>query len=83
VQLDEAARNGIDLQLSGHTHKGQLWPLNYLINSIFEVGYGYKKKGNTHIIVSSGFGLWGPRVRTSGRSEILQIDIEFTGENTQ
>ncbi|NLA48660.1 MAG: metallophosphoesterase, partial [Bacteroidales bacterium] len=79
LQLSEAVKHGIDLQLSGHTHKGQLWPLNYLIDKTYEVGYGYRKKGNTHIIVSSGFGLWGTRVRTSGRSEVLQIDVEFTG----
>lgn len=79
LQLGEAADNGIDLQLSGHTHKGQLWPLNYLIDKIYEVGYGHRKIGNTHVIVSSGFGLWGPRVRTSGRSEVIQVDLEFTG----
>lgn len=83
MHLDEAVKGGVDLQLSGHTHYGQLWPLNYLISRIFEVGYGYLKKDGTRIIVSSGYGLWGPRVRTSGRSEILQIDIEFTGENIQ
>ncbi len=79
LQLSEAVKQGIDLQLSGHTHRGQLWPLNYLIDKIYEVGYGYRKIGNTHIIVSSGYGLWGPRVRTSGRSEVLQVDVEFTG----
>jgi predicted MPP superfamily phosphohydrolase len=79
LQLSEAVNHGIDLQLSGHTHRGQLWPLNYLIDKIYEVGYGYRKTGNTHIIVSSGYGLWGPRVRTSGRSEVLRIDVEFTG----
>ncbi|HBE42663.1 MAG TPA: metallophosphoesterase [Bacteroidales bacterium] len=78
LNLGEAEKNGIDLQLSGHTHKGQLWPLNHLIDRIYEVGHGYKKKGNTHIIVSSGYGLWGPRVRTSGRPEVLQINIKFT-----
>lgn len=79
MELGESEKHGVDLQLSGHTHNGQLWPLNYIINKIFEVGYGYRKKGNTHIIVSSGYGLWGPRVRTMSRPEVLQIDIEFTG----
>ncbi|HOB83402.1 MAG TPA: metallophosphoesterase [Bacteroidales bacterium] len=79
MELGESEKYGVDLQLSGHTHNGQLWPLNYIINKIFEVGYGYRKKGNTHIIVSSGYGLWGPRVRTRSRPEVLQIDIEFTG----
>jgi len=81
LKLDESEKYGVDLHLSGHTHNGQIWPLNYIINRIFEVSYGYKKKGNTHIIVSSGYGLWGPRVRSKSRSEVLQIDIEFTGNN--
>jgi hypothetical protein len=79
MKLDESEKNGVDLQLSGHTHNGQLWPLNYIIKKTFEVGYGYRKKGNTQIIVSSGYGLWGPRVRTKSRPEVLQINIEFTG----
>ncbi len=57
--LDESAKNGVDLQLSGHTHNGQMWPLNYITSKIFELSYGYLKKGNTHFIVSSGYGLVG------------------------
>jgi uncharacterized protein len=79
LELGESEKNGIDLQLSGHTHNGQMWPLNYLTAMIYEVSYGYKKKGNTQIIVSSGFGLWGPRVRLGSRSEILLINITFKG----
>ncbi|MGD0341448.1 MAG: metallophosphoesterase [Bacteroidales bacterium] len=77
--LDETEKYGIDLQLSGHTHNGQMWPLNYLTRRIYELSYGYLKKGNSQIIVSSGFGLWGPRVRLGSRSEVLLINIEFTG----
>jgi len=79
LRLDESERNGVDLQLSGHTHNGQLWPLNYIVGRIFELSYGYLKKGNTHIIVSSGFGLWGPRIRSCSRSEVLLITLEFSG----
>jgi predicted MPP superfamily phosphohydrolase len=77
--LYETEKNGIDLQLSGHTHNGQMWPLNYLTRKIYELSYGYMKKGNSQIIVSSGFGLWGPRVRLGSHSEVLLINIEFTG----
>jgi predicted MPP superfamily phosphohydrolase len=77
--LDESARYGIDLQLSGHTHNGQMWPLNYVTSKIFELSYGYLKKGTTQFIVSSGYGLWGPRVRLGSRSEVLLINIKFTG----
>ena len=41
LRLDESEKNGVDLQLSGHTHNGQLWPLNYITRRIFEVSYGY------------------------------------------
>ncbi|HNR43091.1 MAG TPA: metallophosphoesterase [Bacteroidales bacterium] len=77
--LAEAAGNGVDLQLSGHTHNGQMWPLNLLTRRIYELSYGYLKKNDTHYIVSSGFGIWGPRVRIGSRSEILLVRIRFTG----
>jgi predicted MPP superfamily phosphohydrolase len=78
--LDETAKHGIDLELSGHTHNGQMWPLNYVTSMIYELSYGYMKKRNTNFIVSSGYGLWGPRVRSGSRSEVLLINITFTGE---
>jgi predicted MPP superfamily phosphohydrolase len=77
IHLEETIKCGIDLQLSGHTHNGQMWPLNYLTRKIFELSYGYKKKDNTQIIVSSGFGLWGPRIRSGSRSEIMLVNIVF------
>jgi predicted MPP superfamily phosphohydrolase len=77
--LDEAAKSGADLQLSGHTHNGQMWPLNYVTKKIYELSYGYLKKGNCNFIVSSGYGLWGPRVRSGSRSEVVLINITFTG----
>lgn len=80
--LGESEKHGIDLQLSGHTHNGQMWPLNYLTASMFELSYGYKKKGNTQFIVSSGFGIWGPRIRSASRSEVLIINIRF-GRDTE
>ena len=78
-KLDESEKYGIDLQLSGHTHNGQMWPLNHITRMIFELSYGYLKKGNTQIIVSSGFGIWGPRVRSGSRSEVLLINVRFSG----
>jgi predicted MPP superfamily phosphohydrolase len=79
IKLDEAVKAGVDLQLSGHTHNGQLWPLNYITSMIYELSYGYKKKGNSQFIVSSGFGIWGPRIRSGSRSEVLLINITFRG----
>jgi uncharacterized protein len=75
--LGEAAQQNVDLQLSGHTHRGQLWPVNFIIRAIFEVGWGYRKKGGTHYYVSSGFGTWGPPVRIGHRPEIVQIRLSF------
>jgi len=78
-QLADSEKNGIDLHLSGHTHNGQMWPLNLITRKIYELSYGYMKKGNTHYIVSSGFGLWGPRIRSGSRSEVLLINLSFEG----
>ncbi len=76
-ELDKKEKEGIDLTLSGHTHHGQIWPLNYLTRAIYEVSWGYKKKGNTHVYVSSGVGGWGPPVRLGNRPEIVEINLHF------
>ncbi len=76
-KLNESEEAGVDLQLSGHTHDGQLWPLGYITDKIFEVSRGYKKKGDTHFYVSSGFGTWGPPVRIGNRPEIVVINLHF------
>ncbi len=78
--LEEAQKNGIDLQLSGHTHNGQLWPLNYILKKIYELPWGYKIKGNTHYYVSCGVGGWGPPVRSGSAPEIVQIELNFKGK---
>lgn len=78
--LSETAEKGVDLQLSGHTHNGQMWPLNHITALIYELSYGYLRKGNTQFIVSSGYGLWGPRVRSGSRSEVLLVEITFNGD---
>lgn len=75
--LQNAAAAGVDLQLSGHTHDGQIWPLNYITQAIYEVSSGYKKKGNSHFYVSPGFGGWGPPVRIGNRPEIVNIRLKF------
>ncbi len=75
--LDEAAAHGVDLQLSGHTHHGQLWPFNYITSAIYEISWGYLLKGSTHYYVSSGAGTWGPPVRTGNSPEIVEITMTF------
>lgn len=78
--LNEASENGIDLQLSGHTHNGQLWPINYIIEKIYDLAWGYEVRGNTHYYVSCGVGGWGPPIRTGSRPEIVNLKIKFKVE---
>jgi predicted MPP superfamily phosphohydrolase len=75
--LGEASDAKVDLHLSGHTHHGQLWPFNYITKAIFELSWGYLKKGETHFYVSSGFGTWGPTVRLGNRPEVVVFDLKF------
>jgi len=77
VKLEQAVINNIDLQFSGHTHHGQIWPANIITNMIYELSWGYKKKRNTHYYVTSGAGTWGPPVRTGSKSEIVNIKVKF------
>ena len=76
-KLEEAQKNNIALQLSGHTHHGQIWPANIITGMIYEISWGYKKKGDTHYYVTSGAGTWGPPVRTGSKSEIVCIRLKF------
>jgi predicted MPP superfamily phosphohydrolase len=72
--LEEAEEAGVDFQFSGHTHNGQLFPGNLIVNKIYEVGHGYKQKGNLHVYVSSGLGLWGPLFRIGTEtSYVVQV----------
>lgn len=75
--LEESLQNDVDVHLSGHTHNGQIWPLNYIIDAIYEVGWGYKNKSGMHVYVSSGAGTWGPPVRIGTRPEIIHIRLIF------
>ena len=73
--LDEARKEGVDLQFSGHTHHGQIWPLSLITESIYEKSYGYLKKGETQYFVTSGLGLWGAWLRIGTCSEIVVPNI--------
>ncbi len=75
--LEDAEKNGIDFQLSGHTHNGQLFPGNLIVKKMYELGHGYKQKGNLHVYVSSGLALWGPLFRIGTESEIAVFNIQF------
>jgi predicted MPP superfamily phosphohydrolase len=66
-----------DVQFSGHTHHGQLFPFNFITRHLYELSWGYKNINSTHFFVSSGIQLWGPPVRTAGKSEIMVVSIQF------
>ena len=76
--LEEAEDAGIDFQFSGHTHRGQAWPLSWVTDAIFEKSWGPYQRGNTQYYISSGLGIWGPKIRIGTRSEYLVLDIYST-----
>ncbi|MDR0733404.1 MAG: metallophosphoesterase [Dysgonamonadaceae bacterium] len=75
VNLNDAEQNNIDLQFSGHTHFGQIFPINLLVKRMYETAYGYARKGNTQYYISSGIGLWGPPVRIGTNSEVAVFNV--------
>ncbi len=75
--LEEAADLNVDLQLSGHTHNGQVFPGNLIVKRLFENPYGYLLKLQTHVYVSSGLGIWGPLYRIGTRSELVTIRLKY------
>lgn len=79
-ELHEAESAGAAMQLSGHTHNGQLFPFNFIVDRIYECAFGYHKRGDTEYYISCGAGTWGPPFRTSSRSEIAVIDLDIYDE---
>ena len=76
--LDEPAQLGADFHVSGHTHRGQMWPNHLITERIFELDYGHRQKEQMHALVSSGFGFWGPPTRLGSQSELWVIDVKFS-----
>ncbi len=75
--LDEEVNAGADIALYGHTHHGQAFPGNIATRLVFEVAYGYARKGDTHIYVTSGLGLAGPQYRIGTVSEVAVLNVKF------
>jgi predicted MPP superfamily phosphohydrolase len=74
--LEEAEHNGVDFQFSGHTHRGQVFPINLITDALYEKSHGFLKKGPTNIYVSSGIGIWGGKFRIGSRSEYVVINLQ-------
>ena len=77
TELDLVSQTQTDVQLSGHTHHGQMFPINFITSKVYMLSRGYKRINNTHFFVTSGIRLWRFPVRTAGKSEIMVIDINF------
>jgi uncharacterized protein len=78
TDLDNVSKSRVDLQLSGHIHNGQLFPVNVLVMPFqYELPWGTIVKRHTVFTVTSGVQAWGPPVKTSGDSEILSIKVTF------
>ncbi len=79
-ELQELADAGVDLDLCGHTHDGQVWPGNLTIRLMWENACGYLKKGDMHNIVTSGVGIFGPNMRVGTIAEICSVTVKFKGD---
>ncbi|MGW2385682.1 metallophosphoesterase [Streptomyces sp. NPDC001658] len=75
VQIHDAVDHGVDLQLSGHTHGGQLWPGNFLAAAANPTVAGLERYGDTQLYVSRGAGAWGPPTRVGAPSDITVIEL--------
>ncbi|MES9857094.1 MAG: metallophosphoesterase [Sedimenticola sp.] len=72
---EAAARAGVDLMLSGHTHSGQIWPFGYLVQQVFPLYQGRHEVKEMTLIISRGTGTWGPRMRLWHPAEIVRITL--------
>ena len=70
-ELERAEQAKVDFQLSGHTHRGQVWPISWITDAIYECSHGSWQRGNTHFYVSSGLGIWGGKFRIGTQSEYV------------
>ncbi|MFJ9148041.1 metallophosphoesterase [Streptomyces sp. NPDC102270] len=75
VQIHDAVDHGVDLQLSGHTHGGQLWPGNLVAELANPTVAGLERYGDTQLYVSRGAGAWGPPTRVGAPSDITVIEL--------
>ncbi|MBF6301134.1 metallophosphoesterase [Nocardia amamiensis] len=75
ILIEDAVAHGVDLQLSGHTHGGQIWPGNYLAGLANPTLAGLERYGDTQLYVSRGAGAWGPPVRVGAPSDITVVEL--------
>ena len=76
VQVEQAAARGVDLQLSGHTHGGQMWPFHYIVRLVQPSLAGLSTVEDTQLYVTRGAGFWGPPVRVGAPPDITVLSLE-------
>jgi predicted MPP superfamily phosphohydrolase len=74
--LEQAEQQHVDFQFSGHTHHGQVWPISWITDAVYECAFGEWQRGNTRYYVSSGLGIWGGKFRIGTRSEYIVATIK-------
>ena len=75
--LDRVEQAGVDFQLSGHTHRGQVWPVSWITDALYECSWGNHRRGHTQYYVSSGIGIWGGKFRIGTQSEYVVATIKM------
>jgi predicted MPP superfamily phosphohydrolase len=76
ILVSEAAARGVDLQLSGHTHGGQMWPFHHVVEMVQPSLAGLSTVGDTQLYVTRGAGFWGPPVRIGAPPDITVLTLE-------
>lgn len=77
-EIAENSQLPIDIQVSGHTHNGQIFPANFITNALYRLAHGYEKINGGHFFVTSGYGFWGVPFRLGSQSEVYIIDVTGT-----
>jgi len=68
-------QTALDIQVSGHTHNGQIFPANFIVQAMYRLAYGHENIEGKEVFVSSGYGFWGVPLRLGSRSEIFVIEV--------
>ena len=76
TDIEKHASLPLDIQVSGHAHKGQIFPASLITKMIYRLDYGHEKIGNPHVFVTSGYGFWGIPMRLGSQSEVVIIDVK-------
>lgn len=75
TEIEKHAKLPIDIQVSGHAHRGQIFPASLITKMMYRLDYGYEKIGNGHFFVTSGYGFWGIPMRLGSQSEVMIIEV--------